>query len=275
MSVNNKAISALNGLPFGSMIGGPLNACIEAQAEAAQTTVNFIRDVGLNTTIGDDGNEKHDVVYVYFQFIQNGRNVIITVPLLTIVPIPYIAVNTIDINFKATVSGVETTSDTSSFSSDSKQDYTRKYSGWRKSTNLTTSYSTKRDSASTRDSSYSIEATIDVAVHASQDSMPAGMAKVLEMLGSAMDLCDPNGELTVNDSAFTVEGTGGTVELAATYKTPGGLFDPKVITIAPAATKERKTEDTAYFTLAKGTYTIKAGNKTIDIAVTQAAASTT
>ena len=32
------ATSALQAIPFGSMIGGPLNACIEAQAMAAQTS---------------------------------------------------------------------------------------------------------------------------------------------------------------------------------------------------------------------------------------------
>ena len=35
--------------------------------------------------------------------------------------------------------------------------------------------------------------------------MPAGMSKVLELLGSAMDICDPNGELTVNETEFVVE----------------------------------------------------------------------
>ena len=50
------------------------------------------------------------------------------------------------------------------------------------------SISTKRDSKSTRDSNYSIEATIDVNVTAHSESMPAGMAKVLEMLNQAIML---------------------------------------------------------------------------------------
>ena len=44
------ATSALQAIPFGSMIGGPLNACIEAQAMAAQTSWQFIQEVGLNTS---------------------------------------------------------------------------------------------------------------------------------------------------------------------------------------------------------------------------------
>lgn len=43
------ATSALQAIPFGSIIGGPLKACIEAQAMAAQTSWQFIQEVGLNT----------------------------------------------------------------------------------------------------------------------------------------------------------------------------------------------------------------------------------
>lgn len=41
MGVTGKTIRTLQGLPFDNLIGGPLNACILAQAQAAQTTVNF------------------------------------------------------------------------------------------------------------------------------------------------------------------------------------------------------------------------------------------
>ena len=50
------ATSALQAIPFGSIIGAPLKACIaplkaciEAQAMAAQTSWQFIQEVGLNT----------------------------------------------------------------------------------------------------------------------------------------------------------------------------------------------------------------------------------
>lgn len=119
MGVTGKAVGALQGLPFYNLIGGPLNACIRAQAEAAQTTVNFIQEVGLNQN--EDGTK--EAIYVYFTFVQNGRKVIISVPLLTIIPIPYIAINSVDINFKATVNGVES----DSFTSENSTSYTRDY----------------------------------------------------------------------------------------------------------------------------------------------------
>ena len=36
------ATNALNDLPFDNLIGGPLNACVKAQADAAMSTWIFI-----------------------------------------------------------------------------------------------------------------------------------------------------------------------------------------------------------------------------------------
>ena len=239
MDVANKSIGTLQGIPFKNLIGGPLSACIQAQNDAAMTSINFINNVCLNE---DKETGEKSAIYVSFSFIQNGRKVVINVPLIAIVPIPYIAINSIDINFKATVNGVECESNEDTYSEEYKRDTNTKSQKRRgfilnknkKETKINTSFSTKRDSKSTQDSKFSVEATIDVAVHAGQESMPAGMAKILEMLGAAMDLCSPDGELSVNDTTFYAEkapnsGQNATylpVKVIAQYKTPNGLYDP-------------------------------------------------
>lgn len=235
MDVANKSIGTLQGLPFDNLIGGPLNACIQAQNDAAMTSINFINNVCLNE---DKETGEKSAVYVSFSFIQNGRKVVINVPMIAIVPIPYIAINSIDISFKATVNGVESESSSTETEYESKENKksTRKTGLFRKkTTTINSTFSTKRDSKSTQDSKFSVEATIDVAVHAGQESMPAGMAKILEMLGAAMDLCSPDGELSVNDTTFYAEkdpnsGQNATkylpVKVIAQYKTPNGLYDP-------------------------------------------------
>ena len=76
----NVAINAMQAIPFSSMIGGPLNACIEAQAMAARTSWEFIKEVGLNT---DEKGQK-SAVMVAFSFNRGGRMVQLNVPLLTI-----------------------------------------------------------------------------------------------------------------------------------------------------------------------------------------------
>ena len=235
MDVANKSIGTLQGIPFKNLIGGPLSACIQAQNDAAMTSINFINNVCLNE---DKETGEKSAVYVSFSFIQNGRKVVINVPMIAIVPIPYIAINSIDISFKATVNGVESESSSTETEYESKgnKKSTRKSGLFRrKTTTINSTFSTKRDSKSTQDSKFSVEATIDVAVHAGQESMPAGMAKILEMLGAAMDLCSPDGELSVNDTTFYAEkdpnsGQNATkylpVKVIAQYKTPNGLYDP-------------------------------------------------
>ena len=60
------ATSALQAIPFGSIIGGPLKACVEAQALAAKTTWEFIQNVGIN--VNPETGEK-TAVNVSFSFI--------------------------------------------------------------------------------------------------------------------------------------------------------------------------------------------------------------
>lgn len=187
-SASSVATNALRAIPFESMIGGPLNACISAQAQAAQTTWQFIQQVGLNTD--KDGNRS--AVEVKFFFKNNGKDTELRVPLLTIVPIPYIAINSIDINFKANISASSSSyqEDTSSTSAGGELTVGGKV-GWGPfSVNLDmkANYSSKKDSKATQDSKYSVEYTMDIAVKAGQESMPAGLAKVLEILNNSLEI---------------------------------------------------------------------------------------
>lgn len=285
-SVSQRSLSTLQGLPFDNLIGGPLNACVNAQANAAQTTINFIKEIGLQDVTDENGNTRTEAIYVYFSFIQNGRKVNISVPLLAIVPIPYIGINTIDINFKATVSGVESESKTKEFHKETTEN--TKSAGFSlfrpKVTTMKGSVSTKKDSKSTQDSKFSVEATIDVAVHASQDSMPAGMARILELLGSALDLVDPNGELTVSETLLYAK-KNGTVDVVAQYKTPMGELHAKDIKcinstnnkdIAEDSCKFNKKDETMTFSLGIGTYKISVGDDNyIDVEVKEEPADAT
>lgn len=175
--MSEKISATLSSLPFGAMIGGPLSACVEAQEQAAETTMRFIQNVGLNL----DGDTVRNVVFTYEK---EGRKVQLSVPLLTIVPIPYIAIESVDISFKANVTAMET-----EHASQSEHDSDTRLSAYtsrRHRYGVYSSYSTKKDSYSSQNSSYNVEATIDIAVHARQDSMPAGLGKVLEILNTCI-----------------------------------------------------------------------------------------
>lgn len=258
------ATSALQAIPFSSMIGGPLKACIEAQAMAAKTSWEFIQEVGLNT---DPETGEKKAVNVSFSFIQNGREVQLNVPLLTIVPIPYIAIHSVDINFKANISAasssVNETSSSSSLDAGAEVTAGLKIGPFHMDAKLNANYSSKKDSRATEESKYSVEYTMDVAVKAGQDSMPAGLAKVLELLGNSLDVSDPKGTLEVNAQNLKAGET-----LVITFKDKNGLFKPEAITCNNSSDGMSKSGDSmVYKNIPAGEYVIAGGEQQITVTV--------
>lgn len=150
----SKVASALNSIPFGNIIGGPLAACVRAQAEAAQTTIDFIR--GFTMTNSELDPEGVEPITVTFTFIMNGEKTRMTVPLMTIVPIPYMHIDYIDLNFTADITACD----------DGKIE--AKYA--------TEGYTRTEDD----EQSVSVESKMGINVRASTSSMPSGMANMLE-----------------------------------------------------------------------------------------------
>ena len=283
------ATSALQAIPFGSIIGGPLKACIEAQAMAAQTSWQFIQEVGLNT---DPNTGQKEAVNVSFQFMQNGHMVQLNVPLLTIVPIPYIAIHDIDINFKANISAssssVSEQSSSSALDVGAEASIGAKWGPFHMDAKMKANYSSKKDSKATQESKYSVEYTMDVAVKAGQDSMPAGLAKVLELLGSALDVSDPEGTLEVSARKLVLskdkEGKAIPVSLIATYKNGKGIFESEAIGLFTKSNdglesvdikttkieKNPQDDSVVYVFKEANNYIVKAGNKTIEIKIEDA-----
>lgn len=257
-SASVAATNALKAIPFGSIIGGPLKACIEAQAMAAQTTWEFIQNVGLNI---DPETKEKKAVNVTFQFIQGGEMVQLNVPLLTIVPIPYIAINSVDISFKANISASSSSTDenTASSNTDTKASASVGYKGFglNVSSSMNASYSSKKDSKSTQDSKYSVEYTMDVNVKAGQDSMPAGMAKILEILGNSLQVTKPTGEIEVSAKRLTLND--GKAILVISYKNKDGLYESEKVTLEGGDEKTRVVDGNkiTYTLTAAKDYTVK------------------
>ena len=219
------ATKALNDLPFGNLIGGPLKACVEAQADAAMTTWKFIKEVGLS----EDKDGNRTLNYVSFSYNKNGRQCTVNVPLLTIVPIPYIAIRDIEIAFKAKISASSSTTETTKESVEKNFSNKTKVAGgtWfvRASTEFQGGISSKKDSSATRDSKYSVEYTMDVAVKAGQDDIPAGMAKILELLNESVDTTEKGGDLHVSSQVVNLGSKNATDHAVyITFKEDDGLY---------------------------------------------------
>src|SRR4051812_24630693 len=100
MPVSGRELATLD---FGNLIGGPLNAIVEAQARSAITTASFIRAGGFDY----DGN----VINVDFKYTRKDnegqdQEFTLTVPFITMLPIPYVTVESGTIEFNAKITSV-------------------------------------------------------------------------------------------------------------------------------------------------------------------------
>jgi hypothetical protein len=223
------ATNALQSIPFSSLIGGPLDAAIKAQAMSAQTSWQFIQAVGLNPVPNSDKMEARNVTFYYNK---NGQMTKLIVPLLTIVPIPYIAIDNVQIDFKANISAsastVTSTSDSSNVSAGGSAKASLNLGLFSVSAEFQANYSSKKDSKASESSKYSVEYTMDISVHAGQSDMPAGLAAVLNILQSSITDASHNGSFTVNpqNPSATIDSTtptNATASIAVTIKDSNGL----------------------------------------------------
>lgn len=178
----------LSSIDFQSMIGGPLDAVVRAQAQSAQTSVDFIKAVGFD----EDGNTPTMVTFSYMKPVEskdgNGNVVVtptkydLTVPILTMLPIPFIRIEETTIDFNAKINSVQESSTTSSHDLNTKLNLKQ---GWGTgSVKLSASYSYKKSSSS----SSKIERTYSLQIHvrAVQDELPPGTEKLLGILENAI-----------------------------------------------------------------------------------------
>ncbi len=213
------ATQQLQMIPFGSLIGAPLDAAITAQGQAAMTSAEFIRSVGLQQVevVDSGGNvtKVWEAITVAFTISDSSgitRNLV--VPLLAIVPIPYIAIDNVNINFKANISAESSTSLSTNTSTQFGAEAEVSVNYWFVKANFKASYSSKKDSAATAKSRYSVEYTMDVAVNASQADMPGGLASVLLILNDNVVARDPTGDLIVTmDQSPTLNAVDETLKL--------------------------------------------------------------
>ncbi len=271
--------SELSSINFGSIIGGALNAVVNAQKESAETTVSFVKRVGFmpgkidpktgrevgvgepinvafaydkevspahisttreyqvnvkeggsgftdpsnivlkindteisgNVTLKDGAiesvtlnanppeNVENDTKITVegdesgadlrLKIIEAGRAVPalyqkmkIEVPILTMMPIPFIKIDYTDIEFNVKINSVANTSSSENSNTDIKSDTTVGYKGWgiNASTTLNASFSNQKASSSSEE--VKKDYSLNIKVHAVQDDMPAGMAKILDIL---------------------------------------------------------------------------------------------
>jgi hypothetical protein len=115
----------------------------------------------------------------------------IEVPILTILPIPFIRVEEATIDFNAKINSIETQSQSSDLAIGGSLEVKQRWPGGSAKLNVSCSYQKKTASGSSVERTYSMH----IYVKASQDEMPAGMERLLGVLEGAMR-STPVGEAT-------------------------------------------------------------------------------
>ena len=160
--------SLLQELDFNRILGAPLSACVNAQEEAAQATLQYLNEVAF--TQADDDDSSLEPVTVSFYFEAAGAVHRIVMPLLLIVPVPYLQIDRVNLQFQATVT-------------ESRMDHdTRKLS-------LKAKYSAPGDSAEVSKETkaeYMNKRCIDINLSLTSADMPMGISKLLEIFNNQL-----------------------------------------------------------------------------------------
>lgn len=186
------AAATLGSLDFASIIGGPLVAAVNASAQAALATAAYIMQVGFESDTEGNSTVK-TVTFSYDTYVSSTTSsnqstqvsASITVPLLSMLPIPYLRIDSMTIDLKVQLQAMSAVTNTNTFGTTNEINgstggflslfETAQFQVTVADTNVNTA-------VSQQSSDYSLEVT----VHAGVDPMPAGMQQVLNIFNATI-----------------------------------------------------------------------------------------
>nr|WP_320016561.1 DUF2589 domain-containing protein [uncultured Desulfobacter sp.] len=189
------------GLPMDTLIGGPLTAACDSQLKLARATADFIKVIGFDTKFKEDGTiESQKTRTASFKFnrpvelpnkkekdgslttIIGEQEVELEVPLLALVNVPNLSIKTVDITFDMEVkSSFETKSSVDAEAALQAEAFIG-YGPFSAKVSVQGKVSSHKESTRKSDNS----AKYHVSVHASDEGMPEGLARVMDILQTSV-----------------------------------------------------------------------------------------
>ena len=286
----NSAFDTLGGLSFDKLIGEPLRAAVKAQRDMAKEALNYIKKETIVS--GKDGESQ--LAYVTLNFVKEGKETRMRIPLLTLIPYPSLNISSLTYKFTAKIDAssnvtLAVNADTSSLAkagtggaaansgspggggggggaakTDTKNASGAAAQRTPNASSVSATYSSKPGSSAVRDSRYSVETTIDMTVTAGTTDPPAGITKIIGILDSSAEVIDTDGKLTLSSSELTL--AGGHALLSASYRDGKGASRRDLIKCKVYKEGEGKLPDVMtngdevlFLFSEKGTYLIQAG----------------
>lgn len=180
----------LGSIDFATIIGGPLDACVKAQSNASISTVNFINEVGFEEVEGvkklrmAEFNYKKNVPNPDFdseepESTSNPKTIAqdteLKVPFIALLNVPSFRIETCEVDFNVKLKSTYTKDVSSQFGINAGA------SGGFGPVKFKVDVSYKRSSST--GIKVEKEYSLGVKVRATNDEMPAGLEKVLSLLG--------------------------------------------------------------------------------------------
>lgn len=198
----------LQQLPLGYLLGAPLKSAIEAQALAAKTTVEFIQTVGLEEDPATGEFKVRSADFTFTQPIPDPNNPggfieqesKLTVPILSIVPVPFIRISDLNVSFEFKIRDVQSASSkletTGSTGITSTTEVKGKFGGGilgffggpkgEMNTKTDVQINASATYQSTNRQMTDRSATFKMTMNAVQDAIPEGLSRVLNILNDAI-----------------------------------------------------------------------------------------
>jgi hypothetical protein len=172
-------IQGIRSLPLSDLLGTTLAAIVKADAEAAKATLEFIEAVGF---VQDDGDEKVSRLrmaeFQYEKLDQNDEvsKFVVSVPLLSLLPIPSIHVQEAKLAFSAKITEIAKEAKAPSEPQVSKRLPTARYHLYAKPT----------ASSGARDQEVRGTFHVEIEVSLAQADMPLGLERLFDMMDQAI-----------------------------------------------------------------------------------------
>jgi hypothetical protein len=158
-------------LPLEFVIASPLAGAVKAQALAAANTRDFI------TAFKDE----KVTLKAASQIAGDSRMVDVEVPLLALVPIPHLRIDSLTVNFKYEIAQLSVDKDEHAKELQGEVGTTGILSNFVKA-----SFKGSIASKSSSESTLNRAGSLDITVHASEGEMPEGLKRVLSLLAHAV-----------------------------------------------------------------------------------------
>ena len=170
----------LGSIDFAKLIGGPMDAAVQAQTNASVSTVDFIQAVGF---VGEGADRELRMVDFSYKKTANDEDgnpvtsdVAITVPFIAMLNIPALRIETLDIDLNVKLNSTFTKDTSTSIGVDAKFGY-----GFGP-VKMSVAVAVRRTSAT--GIKVEKEYSMNVKVRATNDEMPAGLERVLGLMAA-------------------------------------------------------------------------------------------